>query len=182
MNTREVSTINGIRLIETKSVRDARGAFVKFHPVSEFEDPLDSIAFSLNPNLGTIRGMHFQIEPFAEEKLITCVQGSIFDVIIDLRPKSKTFGKWTSFKLSASNSTQIYIPKGMAHGFQTLMPDSIVLYSISNRYIPESAYSIDPLGDININWPLGITAISDRDSGGLSTSIAAQMYADSLTS
>jgi dTDP-4-dehydrorhamnose 3,5-epimerase len=126
--------------------------------------------------------MHFQIEPFAEEKLITCVQGSIFDVIIDLRPKSKTFGKWTSFNLSASNSTQIYIPKGMAHGFQTLMPDSIVLYSISNRYIPESAYSIDPLGDININWPLGITAISDRDSGGLSTSIAAQMYADSLTS
>jgi dTDP-4-dehydrorhamnose 3,5-epimerase len=182
VNNCEVSEINGVRTTQIMSASDTRGTFIKFHPAKNFEDNLDTIGLSINPNSGTIRGLHFQIEPFGEEKLITCVQGAIFDVLVDLRPGSKTFGQWTSFELSASSLLQVYLPRGIAHGFQTLRPNSIVHYTLSNSYSPESAFSINPLGDININWPLTPTAISERDSAGLTLSAAAQKYADSLAS
>ena len=182
MNKNKVSEIAGVRITRVKSFTDARGTFIKFHPLKEFETHLDSIALSINPNLGTIRGLHFQIEPFAEEKLVTCVQGSIFEVIVDLRPKSKTLGKWASFELSAKNALQAYLPKGIAHGFQTVMPDSIVHYSFSSNYSPESSYSIDPFCDLGIDWPMKETAISERDLNGVSLLFAAQKYSESLKS
>lgn len=177
----QVSEIDGVRFTKAKFVSDLRGSFIKFYPLQELGLSLDSVALSINPNAGTLRGLHFQIQPFAEEKLISCVQGSIFDVVVDLRPDSKTLGKWTSFELSAENAVQVYLPKGVAHGFQTLVPNTIVHYSLSSLYSPEYSYSIDPHGDIGVNWPLKTVSISERDANGISIKIAAKKYADSIT-
>ena len=141
---------------------------------------MDSIALSFNPILGTIRGLHFQTEPYAEEKLVTCIQGAIFDVIVDLREDSKTFGKWGSIELSSANNLQAFLPKGVAHGFQTLLSDSVVHYAIGAAYAPENSYSIDPFGDLLINWPLKPNSISRKDLTGVSFLFAAQQYARSL--
>jgi dTDP-4-dehydrorhamnose 3,5-epimerase len=180
MVANRVSVIDGVRITKFKSISDFRGTFIKLHPLSELGNSLDSVALSFNPNCGTIRGLHFQVEPFAEEKLVSCVQGSVFDVIVDLRPSSQTFGKWTSFELSAENSLQAFIPKGIAHGFQTLMPNSIMHYGLSVSHSLESSYAIDPLGDIGIGWPLKVHSISENDAQGVSLAIAAQKYAESL--
>ena len=164
MLSRKAPEIDGVRVTKVTSATDARGSFVKFHPSQEFEDSLDSIAFSVNPNVGTIRGMHFQVEPFAEEKLVTCAQGRIFDVAVDLRPNSETFGMWTSFELSATNALQLYLPKGIAHGFQTLENNTILMYNINGKYKKsyESGFLFnDPY--LNIKWPLTIKRISMRD-------------------
>jgi dTDP-4-dehydrorhamnose 3,5-epimerase len=161
-------------------VNDSRGTFIKFQPANEIKEGLDSVALSLNPKIGTLRGMHFQLEPFAEEKLVTCIQGSIFDVAVDLRPNSITLGKWVSFDLSATNALQIYLPKGIAHGFQTLSPNSIVHYSIRGVYAPELSCAINPLGDLNITWPIKEILISERDAGGITLVSAAKKFAESL--
>lgn len=182
MLTNRVSGIDGVRITQFKSTSDARGTFIKLHPLSELGNSLDSVALSFNPNLGTIRGLHFQVEPFAEEKLVSCVQGSVFDVIVDLRPSSQTFGKWTSFELSAANARQAYLPKGIAHGFQTLAPNSIVHYGLGAGYAPKSSYAIDPFGELGIDWPLKELMLSENDAQGVSLSFAAQKYADSLKS
>ena len=176
----QVSDIEGVRITPIKSVSDDRGTFVKFHPLVEFEHSLDSVALSLNPIPGTIRGLHFQVEPFAEEKLVTCIQGSILDVIVDLRVSSKTFGKWASIVLSASNALQAYLPKGIAHGFQTLMPETILHYSLGSSYSSASSYAINPFGELGINWPIKSYSMSERDSSGVSFSFAAEKYAASL--
>lgn len=176
----QVSQIDGVRISLINQVSDFRGTFLKFHPLLEFENSLDSVALSFNPNIGTIRGLHFQVEPFAEEKLVACVQGSIFEVVVDLRPNSLTLGKWASFELKASNAKQVYLPKGIAHGFQTLTPNSMIHYSLSSAYSPDSSYSIDPFGDIGIAWPLDPHTVSDRDADGVSLAFAAQKYAQSL--
>lgn len=180
MKIHQVPEIDGIRIAEAKSVTDARGTFIKFHPLKDLESTLGSVALSINPYPGTVRGLHFQIEPFAEEKLITCIQGSIFDIIVDLRPKSRTFGKWTSFELSATNALQVYLPKGIAHGFQTLTPNSIVHYSLSSTYAPEYSYAINPFGDLGIKWPIEEHLVSERDTQGISLASAGEKYAQSL--
>ena len=182
MKTCQVPEIEGVRIAEAKSVTDARGTFIKFHPLKDLESSLGSVALSINPYRGTVRGLHFQSEPFAEEKLITCIQGSIFDVVVDLRPKSSTFGKWTSIELSAANALQIYLPKGIAHGFQSLVADSIIHYSLSSTYAPEYSYAINPFGDLSIKWPIEVHMASERDVGGLSLADAGQKYAESLKS
>ena len=174
--------IEGIRVTESISSSDSRGSFIKIQPRLEFQDELDSVAASINPRAGTVRGLHFQIAPHAEEKVITCIQGSIFDVIVDIRPESKTFGKCATFELSAKNRIQVYLPTGIAHGFQTLHPDTIIQYCLSATYSPECAYSIDPFGELNINWPLKDFSISEKDASGLSFSAAAAKYAQSLES
>jgi dTDP-4-dehydrorhamnose 3,5-epimerase len=181
MDKSRVEAIAGIELTPLQFSLDNRGTFVKFHPMNFFSNKLDSIALSQNPILGTIRGLHFQTEPFAEEKLVTCIQGSIFDVAVDLRPHSKTFGKWTSYNLNSENHLQVYFPKGIAHGFQTLQPNTIVHYSLSAAYNPASSFSIDPLGELAINWPISEILVSQRDRQGLSVSSASQIYRDSLT-
>ena len=175
-----VEQIDGIEFIQLKPVTDSRGSFVKFHPLQALKQSLDSVALSFNPMQGTVRGLHFQVEPFAEEKLISCVQGSIFDVVVDLRMSSKTFGKWTSIDLNSENALQVFMPKGIAHGFQTLSPNSIVHYCLSSNYSPESSYTINPFGDLGIEWPLKTVSISEKDSGGISLSAAAKKYSDSI--
>lgn len=180
MATTRVSVIDGVRITQFKSISDVRGTFIKLHPLRELGNSLDSVALSFNPNLGTIRGLHFQVEPFAEEKLISCVQGRVFDVIVDLRPSSQTFGNWTSFELSAENALQAYLPKGIAHGFQTLMPNTIIHYGLSASHSIESSFAINPFSDLGIDWPLKEFSISEKDARGVSLVYAAQKYAESL--
>ena len=178
----ELSDIEGVKLVQAISSSDSRGRFIKFHPHNFLYDRLDSVAVSINPKAGTIRGIHLQIEPFAEEKIVTCIQGSTFEVIIDIRPNSKSFGKIATFELSRENANQVFLPKGIAHGFQTLMPDTILQYFLTSQYSLESSFSIDPFGDLSIDWPLKELSISERDAQGVSLAYAAQKYAESLNS
>lgn len=180
MSKIQVTEIEGVRLSKSISVSDPRGSFIKIQPNHEFQNQLNSVATSINPKLGTIRGLHFQTGPFAEEKIITCIQGAIFDVIVDIRPLSKSFGMWATFELSFRNRHQVFLPKGIAHGFQTLEPNTIVHYCLSASYSSESSYSINPFGDIGIVWPLKEFSISEKDATGVSLAIAAQKYSDSI--
>ena len=109
-------------------------------------------------------------------------KGSYLDVVVDLRKGSETFGKWAAFELNSTNLRRAFLPKGIAHGFQTLAPDTIVHYALSAPYTPASSFSIDPFGDINIGWPLKTKLISEKDAVGISLSFAAQVYARSIES
>jgi dTDP-4-dehydrorhamnose 3,5-epimerase len=175
-----VPALGGVRFSKLNSSSDLRGSFRKFFPFAEFENSFDSVSVSYNPQIGTLRGLHFQVEPFAEEKLVTCIKGSVFDVLVDLRPNSPTLGKWTSFELSYENRLQVYLPKGIAHGFQSTSVDSIVHYCLSSSFSPEFSYALDPLGDIDIDWPLKISLISVRDSEAITLKEAIQRYAEAL--
>jgi dTDP-4-dehydrorhamnose 3,5-epimerase len=119
---------------------------------------------SYNRKRGTLRGMHFQHPPHAEIKLVRCVQGAIFDVIVDLRPDSPTYLRWEGFELSLANGRALYVPEGFAHGFITLTNDTFVHYQISHPHTPEAAGGIrydDPA--LAIAWPEPVTVISERD-------------------
>ena len=176
----DVSQIEGVSLKQLSSAVDSRGSFIKLKPNELLQNGLDSVAISINPKAGTIRGIHFQVEPNAEEKIISCIQGSTFEVIIDIRPNSQSFGKIATFELSQKNALEVYLPKGVAHGFQTLMPETILHYCLTSNYSPGSSYSIDPFSDLGINWPIKDFSISVRDANGVALSFAAQKYAESL--
>lgn len=156
-------------LIELDPARDKRGFFARSFCVKEFaahglETNYPQHSISGSARRGTLRGMHYQRDPHGEAKLVRCTRGAIFDVIIDIRADSPTFRRWQEFELSPVNGRQLYIPKGFAHGFQTLSDDSEVSYLISEPYRPESAYGIrynDPA--FEIGWPLSVTEISEKD-------------------
>ena len=175
-----ITDIEGVKLIESGYSDDSRGRFIKFRPDELFSENYDSVAISINPKVGTIRGLHLQVEPFAEEKIVSCIQGSAFEVIVDIRLNSKSFGKAATFELSQKNAMQVYLPKGVAHGFQTLLPETIIHYFLTSEYSTESSYSIDPFGDLDIDWPIKDILVSAKDSGGVSLEYAAQKYAESL--
>jgi len=175
-----VTEIEGVKLIQAVYSSDSRGSFIKFYADDLRNKKLDSVAVSINPKAGTIRGIHFQLEPYAEEKIVSCIQGSTFEVIVDIRPNSKSFGKVATFELSQENVKQIYLPKGVAHGFQTLLPDTILHYFLTSQYSPESSYSIYPFGNLNIDWPIRELIVSEKDMKGVSLEYAAQKYAESL--
>ena len=169
MSSVQISEIEGVRVTKSISASDSRGTFIKVQPFREFEQSLDSVALSINPRHGTIRGLHFQIEPFAEEKIITCIQGSIFDVIVDIRPQSKTLGKWATFELSAKNGDQAYLPKGIAHGFLTLKSNTIVSYLQSSCYNTQNDSGIK-YDTINFEWGISNPIISPMCSPSRLTS------------
>lgn len=158
-------------LIEPEPVRDPRGFFARTFCANAFaergmENTFVQHSRSQSQMKGTLRGMHFQIPPHAEVKVVTCVRGAMFDVIIDLRPGSPTFRKWQSFELTQDNRSEVYIPKGFAHGFQTLTDDVEVHYLISSFYEANSSTGVrfdDPA--FGIVWPLPVTVLSDRDKG-----------------
>lgn len=155
-------------VLELEKVEDERGFFVRMWCKEELASrglngDLAQCSLSFNQKRGTLRGMHFQIPPYGETKLVRCIKGSIFDVIIDLRSQSTTYMKWMGVKLSADNRQMLYIPKGFAHGFQTLEDESEVLYFISEAYHPEAARGVhwnDPA--FQITWP----EIKDRVISG----------------
>ena len=156
-------------LIDLEPVSDNRGFFTRTFCVQEFAAngleisyPQHSISFS--SRVGTVRGMHYQREPHSEVKLVRCLKGAIWDVIIDIRPGSPTYRHWQAFELSDANRRQLYIPGGFAHGFQTLSDDVEVSYLISELYVREAASGIrhdDP--SFSIAWPLPVSAISEKD-------------------
>lgn len=175
-----VHEIQGVQISQIEVHNDSRGKFFKSFPSNFLEHELNSVAVSINPLRGTVRGIHFQVEPYSEEKIVQCLQGSTFEVIIDLRPNSKTFSKIATFELSGENHGQVYLPKGIAHGFQTLYPNTILHYCLTSSFSPENSYSIDPLGVLDIEWPLPFKSVSERDAKGVTLAAAAQKYHDSL--
>jgi len=150
----------GTYIIEVEPLTDERGFFARAFCAREFEEHGLAPVFvqcniSVNLANGTLRGMHYQIAPHAEDKLVRCTRGAIFDVMLDLRPESSTFKQWRGVNLSAENHTMVYIPKGFAHGFLTLTEDAEVFYQVSQSYHPDSARGVrwnDPA--FGIEWPM----------------------------
>lgn len=161
--------IPGAYLVEIEPLADERGFFARSWCRDEFarhglNAKLAQCDISYNKKRGTLRGMHCQVAPFPEAKLVRCTMGSIYDVILDLRRDSSTFGRWQAFELSAANHRMLYIPEGVAHGFQTLENDSEVFYQMSEDYHPECAQDVrwdDPA--FGIEWPLPDPVLSARD-------------------
>lgn len=159
----------GAYLLEIEPVSDSRGFFARTWCNDEMRKVGLDVHFvqssiSYNERRGTIRGMHYQAEPHAESKLVRCTAGAIWDVLLDLRPDSATFRAWHAVELTAENRKSVYIPPGLAHGFQTMADKSEVSYQISNHYKPQAERGVrwnDPA--FSIHWPLEAAMISDRD-------------------
>jgi dTDP-4-dehydrorhamnose 3,5-epimerase len=162
--------LQGAFLIAPEFLRDERGFFARTWCQHEFTSHglnarLVQCNISFNRSKGTLRGMHYQAAPHAEAKLVRCTRGSIYDVIIDLRPDSPTFKQWAASELTESNRLMLYIPEGFAHGFQTLEDDTEVFYQMSEFYHPESARGIrwdDPA--FFITWPIACPTVSAKDN------------------
>ena len=161
----------GAFLVEMEPTADERGSFARSFCQNEFRSRgLDPVVaqcnVSHNRKRGTLRGLHYQAPPHEEAKLVRCTRGAIWDVIVDLRAGSKTRLKWFGEELTAENRRALYIPRGFAHGFQTLADDAEVFYQMSEFYHPECARGIrwdDPA--IGIRWPLADPIVSERDRG-----------------
>jgi len=160
----------GVYVIEPEKIEDERGFFARVWDKDEFSKMrLDSkivqSSISINKKKGTIRGMHYQSKPHEENKIVRCTRGKIFDVLIDLRPNSKTFKKWFSIELTENNYKMMYIPKGFAHGFQTLKDNTEISYDIFEFYYPKSSRGIRWDDDeFRIRWPLKVSKISQKDA------------------
>lgn len=163
--------LQGSYFIEVEKILDERGFFCRSFCQDEFKKyglnpEILQCNVSFNKKQGTLRGMHFQKEPQSEAKLVRCTRGSIYDVIVDLRPQSPTYCQWISVKLTEDNGKMLYIPENFAHGFQTLEDNTEVFYQMSARYSPEHSTGVrwnDPA--FKIKFPLKITSISDKDRG-----------------
>ena len=161
--------LKGAFTIDVQPLLDTRGFFTRTFCEKEFSEHQLVRHFvqanhSGTQGVGVIRGMHFQHTPFCEVKLVKCVQGSIFDVIVDVRAGSPTFLQWFGAELSAENKRMMYVPRGFAHGFQTLSDYSEITYMVSEFYNKESEGGVkydDP--QVNIKWPLPVSLVSDKD-------------------
>jgi dTDP-4-dehydrorhamnose 3,5-epimerase len=169
MEFRELE-ISGVFEITLRDITDERGFFIRTYDLAEFtkaglhrEWLQENHSRSIRK--GIIRGLHFQYEPFEETKLVRCIRGEVYDVVVDLRAGSSTFGKWTGLILSEENRKMIYVPRGFAHGFCTISEISEVVYKVDNVYSPDNEGGIlwnDPF--LSISWPLkGEPLISDKD-------------------
>lgn len=162
----------GAYLVEAERLEDERGFFARVFSADEFarrglRQLFPQCSVSYNARAGTLRGLHYQAAPHEEAKLVRCTAGAIYDVIVDLRPESETFGRWVAVELTAESRRTLYVPEGMAHGFQTLVDGSEVFYQISAPYEPASARGVrwdDPA--LAIRWPPAAERIiSERDRG-----------------
>lgn len=167
--------IKGLMIITPKPHHDPRGFFMRIYDTVEFSEAGLNFQWvqenhSRSEKKGVIRGLHCQTGPLAETKLIRCIRGSVFDVAVDLRGDSSTFGRWFGLTLSDENRKMLLIPKGFAHGFCTLTEVSEVIYKVDSVYSPTHEVGIkwdDP--DLDISWPLnGEPILSDRDSNNIS--------------
>jgi|SRR5580704_7445404 dTDP-4-dehydrorhamnose 3,5-epimerase len=161
--------ISGAKVIDPSPLVDYRGRFMRTWCAREFADhglnflPVQAnMGFSFQK--GTTRGMHFQDASALEAKLVRCTRGSIFDVVLDLRPESQTYGQWYGTELSAENGRMLYLPEHCAHGYQTLEEETEMHYMASQFYTPTAAHGVrydDPA--FAIRWPLTATMVSDQD-------------------
>ena len=163
------TALKGACIIELEPHSDERGQFVRTWCRDEFrrhgiETAFVQTAVSINELRGTLRGLHWQEAPHEEAKLVRCARGTIYDVIVDIRPDSLTFGQWLGLTLTARAQLMLFIPAGFAHGFQTLEDDTEVSYQLSTGYAPSAARGLrhnDPA--LAIDWPLPVSRISERD-------------------
>ena len=161
--------LKGAYIIELEPIEDERGFFARSFCKEEFkrhgiEFEVAQCNISYNKKKGTLRGMHYQAPPHEEGKLVSCIKGAICDVIIDLRPDSPTYCKWFAVELTAKNYKMLYVPKGFAHGFQTLEDNTVVFYQMSEFYHPECARGVrwnDPA--FGIEWPISNPIMSEKD-------------------
>jgi dTDP-4-dehydrorhamnose 3,5-epimerase len=161
--------LSGCYTIEINTFTDERGWFVRYYCKKDFQEighqkEWVQLNHSFTKQAGSVRGMHYQLPPFSEIKLVRCVRGAVLDVIVDLRKDSATFLEWFALELSAENKKMIYIPEGFAHGFQTLTDNCELLYHHSEFYAPGSEAGIrfdEPM--IQIEWPMPVSVISSRD-------------------
>jgi len=165
------TAVRGAWRIDADPIADARGSFTRTFSAAEFA------AHGLNPGVlqcnlsfnrtkGTLRGMHYQADPWAEAKLVRCTAGALYDVVVDLRPDSPTFKRWDAVELEAGTPRLFYIPEGCAHGFQTLADGTELFYQVSREYRPDAGRGVrwnDPA--FGIRWPLPVSVIADRDAG-----------------
>jgi dTDP-4-dehydrorhamnose 3,5-epimerase len=166
--------VAGVHLVEPERIADERGHFARTFAADEFtahglDARVTQCSTSFNARRGTLRGLHYQAAPHGEAKLVRCTRGAIYDVAVDLRPDSPSYRRWTAAELTADNGRALYIPAGCAHGFQTLVDASEVLYQISTPYVPEAARGVrwdDPA--FGIDWPpppRGRRTMAARDAG-----------------
>jgi dTDP-4-dehydrorhamnose 3,5-epimerase len=164
----------GAYVVELEPLRDERGWFARTFDAAAFADlgleaSVVQCNTSFNERAGTLRGMHFQSEPHGEAKLVRCTRGAIYDVMVDLRPDSRSYLRWFGLELSADDGRALFVPQGCAHGFQTLVDGAEVLYQISTPYVPEAARGVrwdDPA--FGIEWPPappGGRTMAPRDAG-----------------
>jgi dTDP-4-dehydrorhamnose 3,5-epimerase len=165
----ESTPIDGAYIVRMKKIEDERGFFARLFCQKEFKDQglVDNVVqanLSHNTHTGTVRGMHYQTSPDLETKLVRCIQGSIVDVIVDMRPQSESYRQHYCVKLSECDDTALFVPAMCAHGFQTLEPNTNVFYMVSGAYQPDSERGLrhdDPA--LGINWPIQIDHISSKD-------------------
>lgn len=164
--------LKGNYLINLELKEDERGFFARYYCEKEFSQKgLNTKWVQVNNSVskegGTLRGLHYQREPNAEVKLVRCLRGAIWDVVVDLRDSSKTFGNWFGAKLSDENRTMMYVPKGFAHGFVSLEPNSEILYLVSNFYSSEAEGTLVWSDKrIGIDWPINPKVVSSKDLSG----------------
>lgn len=165
--------LKGAYVIELEIREDDRGFFARSFCMDEYaklglSNKVIQINNSLNKYKGTLRGMHYQISPKQEDKIVRCIKGAIYDVIIDLRPDSDTFCDWFGIELNETNRKSLFVPKGCAHGYISLVDDSEILYLVTENYSPEFERGIrwnDPKFDIK--WPIKPIEISEKDNAHL---------------
>jgi dTDP-4-dehydrorhamnose 3,5-epimerase len=161
--------VHGARLIELERRGDERGFFARLFCEREFGKAGLATGFpqvnnSLSARRGTLRGLHYQLAPAAEDKVVRCIRGALHDVVADLRPDSPTYGRWFGADLTADNRVMMYVPRGCAHAFITLTDDAEALYLASAAYAPEQERGLrwnDPW--LGVRWPIEPVEISDKD-------------------
>jgi len=168
--TLTVTPIHGVCVVHRTPITDERGSFQRLFDLAEL-DGLSAIGTTFQVNhvrtasAGTVRGLHIQMPPHSETKLVSCIRGAVFDVAVDLRGGSPTFGRWFGQKLSATNNAALLIPEGCAHGVQSLQDNSEIVYVHSAAYEPGSESGLSPSDSkVAIEWPLPVANLSKRDS------------------
>ena len=166
------TALQGVKLITPRRFADQRGFFAETWNANVFAEAGIELEFmqdnhSISKTTGTVRGLHFQAPPYCQAKLVRCGKGRLFDVAIDIRKGSLTYGKWVGYELSSENGLQVLIPSGFAHGFMTLEPSTEIAYKCSNFYFPKAEGTLrwdDPA--IGIEWPLSVIApaLSEKDA------------------
>ncbi len=161
--------LKGAYLVGLQRIEDARGFFARGWCRKEFTEQglnpdLAQLNLAFSHRRGTLRGLHFQVAPHAEAKLVRCTRGALYDVIIDLRPGSPTFRRWLGVELTADNRQMLYVPEGFAHGYQTLADETEMYYQTTEFYVPQAARGVrynDPA--FAVKWPLPVAVISEAD-------------------
>ena len=164
-----VEQLAGVNCFDLDSFDDRRGVFTRLYSQSSFDDllqghPIQQINHSFNPRMGTVRGMHMQLKPLQEYKVVICLEGEIFDVVVDLRKHSQTLCHWYGRILNPDRQQALIIPPGCAHGFQVLKPRTTLLYLHTAAYASDSEFGMSYFDrKIDIRWPLPISIISQKD-------------------